>query len=63
MDEMTLDPNVLDATADIIVIYCNKQKLIMDEYMRKMQSLSYEWQDDETIGDRKSTRLNSSHNS
>ena len=50
MDEMTLDPNVLDAPADIIVIYCNKQKLIMDEYMRKMQSLSYEWQDDETIG-------------
>lgn len=50
MDELNLDPRVLDATADIISAYCMKQKLIMDEYMRKMQSLSYEWKDDETIG-------------
>ena len=50
MDNLALDSHVLDATADIISIYCMKQKLIMDEYMRKMQSLSYEWQDDETIG-------------
>ena len=50
MDVLELDPQVLDATADIISIYCMKQKLIMDDYMRKMQSLSYEWQDDETIG-------------
>lgn len=50
MDVMELDPNVLDATADIIQIYCSKQKLVMDDYLRKMQALSYEWQDDETIG-------------
>ena len=50
MDNLALDPHVLDATADIISIYCMKQKLIMDENMRKMQSMSYEWQDDETIG-------------
>ena len=50
MDDMILDPNVLDVTADLIVIYCNKQKLVMDDYMRKMQSLSYEWEDEETIG-------------
>ena len=50
MDDMILDPNVLDVTADLIVIYCNKQKLVVDDYMRKMQSLSYEWEDEETIG-------------
>ena len=50
MDDMILDPNVLDVTADLIVIYCNKQKLVMDDYMRKMQTLAYEWEDEETIG-------------
>ena len=50
MDNLDLDPNVLDAVANIIVLYCNKQKAIMDDYKIKMHSLSYDWQDDETIG-------------
>ena len=50
MDVLALDPNMLDATADIIIQYCLRQKTIIDEYMRKMNTLSYEWQDDETLG-------------
>ena len=49
-EEMTLDDKVLDDIANFIVIYCNTQKGIMDDYLKKMNALSQEWRDDETMG-------------
>ena len=50
MDELKLDPQVLENTASLIIIYCQKQKLIMDEYLRQISRLQGEWDDDQTIG-------------
>lgn len=50
MDILELDYQVLEDTAAIIVGYCNEQKSIMSEYMRKVSSLSSEWTDDQTLG-------------
>lgn len=49
-DEIKIDPQVLENTANMIIQYCNSQKGIMDDYLRKMNSLSQEWCDDETMG-------------
>ena len=49
-DEIILDDRALDDIANFIVAYCNTQKGIMDDYKKKMNSLSSEWRDDETIG-------------
>ena len=49
-DVIKIDPQVLEITANFIVQYCNAQKGIMDEYMKKMNALSQEWRDDETMG-------------
>ena len=49
-EEMTLDDKALDDIANFIVTYCNLQKGIMDDYKKKMNSLSLEWRDDETMG-------------
>lgn len=49
-DELELDDKVLDDIANFIVIYCNTQQGIMNDYLQKMNSLSYEWRDDETMG-------------
>ncbi len=49
-ENMVLDDHVLDTTADFIVLYCNTQKAVMDDYMKKMNTLSLEWRDDETMG-------------
>ena len=50
MDELKLDPQVLETTADLIVRYCFKQKSIMDEYLRQISILQSEWDDDQTFG-------------
>lgn len=50
MDELKLDPQVLENTASLIIIYCQKQKLIMDEYLRQISRLQSEWDDDQTFG-------------
>lgn len=50
MDELKLDPQVLENTASLIIIYCQKQKLIMDEYLRQISRLQGEWDDDQTFG-------------
>ena len=49
-EDMTLDDKALDDIANFIVGYCGLQKGIMDDYMKKMNSLSQEWRDDETMG-------------
>ena len=50
MTDLDLDPNVLDATATIIEGYCQKQQIIIDDFLRNTASLSYEWTDDRTLG-------------
>ena len=50
MDELKLDPQVLENTADLIMLYCQKQKLIMDNYLREISILQSEWDDDQTFG-------------
>ena len=49
-EDMTLDDKALDDIANFIIAYCGLQKGIMDDYMQKMNALSYEWRDDETMG-------------
>ena len=49
-DELVLDDKVLDEIANFIIIYCNNQQGIINDYLQKMNSLSNEWQDDETMG-------------
>lgn len=49
-EDMTLDDKALDDIANFIVAYCGLQKSIMDDYMKKMNGLSQEWRDDETLG-------------
>lgn len=49
-DEIKINPNVLEDVANFIVLYCNAQHEIMDDYLQKMNALSNEWQDDETMG-------------
>ena len=49
-EDMTLDDKALDDIANFIVAYCGAQKGIMVDYMKKMNSLSHEWRDDETLG-------------
>ena len=49
-DNLELDDKVLDDVANFIIAYCNTQYEIMDDYLRKMNSLSSEWNDDETMG-------------
>lgn len=50
MDVLDLDPVVLESTATIVEGYCNRQKSIMDDYLRNTSSLSSEWTDDQTLG-------------
>lgn len=50
MDALYFDPEVLEATADIIEGYCARQKAIMDDYLKNMSALSSEWTDDQTLG-------------
>ena len=49
-DELELDDKVLDDIANFIIVYCNTQQGIMNDYLQKMNNLSNEWRDDETIG-------------
>lgn len=49
MDNLTLNAEVLTATADIITVYTNKQKQIMRDYLSKIIALIPNWNDDETF--------------
>ncbi len=50
MDDLSLDPDVLETTASIIEGYCSRQTDIMDSYLSDTTSLSSEWSDDQTLG-------------
>lgn len=50
MDNLELDPVVLETTATVIELYCSKQKSIIDSYLSNASSLTSEWTDDQTIG-------------
>ena len=49
-DELVLDDKALEEIANFIVLYCNNQQVIINDYLQKMNSLSNEWRDDETMG-------------
>lgn len=49
-DELVLDDKILEDIANFIVLYCNTQQGIIEDYLQKMNSLSSEWRDDETMG-------------
>ena len=49
MDNMTLDPEVLKSVANTITIYTQRQKEIMNNFLRNVSNLGSEWQDDETF--------------
>ena len=49
-DELVLDDKILDDIANFIVLYCNTQHGIIEDYLQKMNSLSNDWRDDETMG-------------
>lgn len=49
-DELVLDDKALEEIANLVVLYCNNQQGIINEYLQRMNSLSNEWQDDETMG-------------
>ena len=50
MDDLSLDPMVLEKTAIIIERYCSLQINIIDQYSQKMAMLSNDWTDDQTLG-------------
>ncbi len=49
-DDMTLDDAALEEVANTIIFYCNSQRGLIRDYLQKMNSLSSEWRDDETMG-------------
>lgn len=49
MDNLTLNAEVLIATADIITVYTKKQKQIMRDYLSQITALIPDWNDDETF--------------
>lgn len=50
MDDLELSPEALETCANLIVLYCTRQKGVLNDYLNKMRTLSSEWQDEETIG-------------
>ncbi len=50
MDNLDLNPEALEATAQIVEGYCFQQIEIMDRYLDNINSLRSEWDDDRTIG-------------
>ena len=64
MNALDINPEVLEQTAKIIESYCQNQKNIMRDYLRKISSLSSEWTDDVTLGSliREITQLEKSVN-
>lgn len=49
-DDLVLDDKALEEIANIVVQYCSTQRGIIRDYLQKMNGLSSEWQDDETMG-------------
>jgi len=49
MDLLSLDPKVLEDTADMIKRYCYIQKELMNAYLNRTSNLNSEWTDEETI--------------
>ena len=50
MDNLEIDPEVLDAVASIVEGYCKKQREVIETYFRNVNAQSSEWTDDETMG-------------
>lgn len=50
MDNLDLNPDALETTAKIIEGYCYQQIGIMDSYLREVNALRGEWDDDRTMG-------------
>lgn len=51
MDDLILDPEKLDLFAVWIEQYCKKQEDIFREYIRKIESVGHDWNDDNTYGE------------
>ena len=49
MDNLILSAEELQATADIINNYAERQKEVMDKFLRNVSNLGGEWRDDETF--------------
>lgn len=49
MDLLSLDPRVLEETAEMIKRYCYIQKELMNAYLNRAYNLNSEWTDEETI--------------
>lgn len=49
MGNLILSAEALQATADIINNYVEKQKEVMDKFLRIVSNLGGEWSDDETF--------------
>ena len=49
MDNLILSAEELQATADIINNYAERQREVMDKFLRNVSNLGGEWRDDETF--------------
>jgi len=49
MSNLVLDATTLQATADIINNYAERQKEVIDKFLRNVSNLGGEWRDDETL--------------
>ena len=52
MDDLVLDADLLFNIADIIEVYCAKQREVVNVYHAQIMALESEWRDDETFGTR-----------
>ena len=50
MDDLVLDADLLFNIADIIEVYCAKQREVVNVYHAQIMALESEWRDDETFG-------------
>lgn len=50
MDELILDPEILESVANAIEGYCARQTETIDEFCSSVFALQSEWMDDETFG-------------
>lgn len=51
IDEMKIDPNVLEFTRVLIDRYIKKQQTLLTEYHSKIRSLAQAWNDDSGYGE------------
>jgi len=51
IDEMKIDPNVIEFTRVLIERYIRKQQTLLTEYNSKIRSLGQSWNDDTGFGE------------